>query len=267
MNHSLFSLVAGLMLSYFPEALGAPTITVINGTGGHAQAGAFQSFQHFDSDRELGAHARTLFASYEDTFAIAIQNTDIELSPSGLFASGSLSLDYLTREGAQAGGNDYFDLWFTVTDAEGAKLPFTFQATTSDAGQDGDAVSFASGDQSINIAFGHGVASSGTVSGELGEGTYRLRANVGYRAQAVSFRLIVGTALPVEPKLKADPLGSGAFHLSFQTASTVSYQLQRSDDLTNWTDVGSPIVGDGAVNSVNDTNVHLAGYWRMRLQL
>ena len=68
------------------------------------------------------------------------------------------------------------------------------------------------------------------------------------------------------PRMTVEPVGSGSFRLSFLTNTNVTYQLQRSNNLTGWTDVGAPLSGDGTIKTVTDTNVQSWGYWRLRMQ-
>ncbi|MDB6016476.1 MAG: hypothetical protein JWR19_965 [Pedosphaera sp.] len=81
----------------------------------------------------------------------------------------------------------------------------------------------------------------------------------------VNFLMLVPTALA--PKLTATASG-GSIHIAFPTQTGYSYQLLYKNHLTdaNWTPIGSPISGNGAVQTANDSAAGNTGFYKVQVQ-
>lgn len=59
-----------------------------------------------------------------------------------------------------------------------------------------------------------------------------------------------GPPVRLRPRLLVQNPGTSSFTISWQTEPALSYQIQGSDDLNTWSNVMSPIVGNGSIQSV-----------------
>jgi hypothetical protein len=82
-----------------------------------------------------------------------------------------------------------------------------------------------------------------------------------------NFFMLVPSANPNPVSLQASQAG-GNIVLSFATESGVSYQVQYKDTLTdaNWSNLGSAVVGNGAIRSVTDPTVGSKRFYRLQIQ-
>ena len=81
----------------------------------------------------------------------------------------------------------------------------------------------------------------------------------------VNFLMLIPT-IP-SPKLTAT-INGGNITVSFPTQTGYSYQLQYKDHLTdaNWISLGSPISGNGSVQSGTDTATGSARFYQVQVQ-
>jgi hypothetical protein len=81
----------------------------------------------------------------------------------------------------------------------------------------------------------------------------------------VNFLMLVGT--PPTPKLTATVSG-GNIHISFPTQTGYSYQLQYKNNLTdaNWISLGSPLSGNGSIQTIDDSAAGNTRFYRVEIQ-
>jgi hypothetical protein len=87
----------------------------------------------------------------------------------------------------------------------------------------------------------------------------------GHDEANVNFFMLV--PVTPSPKLTATVSG-GNIHISFPTQNGYGYQLLYKNLLTdpNWTSLGSPISGNGSVQSVNDSAAGNTRFYRVQVQ-
>ena len=81
----------------------------------------------------------------------------------------------------------------------------------------------------------------------------------------VNFFMLV----PAPPDVWITPtVGGGQIHLTFPTVSTYSYQVQYKNNLKDptWSNLGSPIPGDGSAHTVNDSTSVTNRFYRVQFQ-
>ncbi len=84
----------------------------------------------------------------------------------------------------------------------------------------------------------------------------------------INFMMLAAT-MPVPNATSLTVVRSGAnIHLSFPTENGFSYQLQYKNSLSDstWTDFGSALPGNGAVQSINDSASIQSRFYRIRIQ-
>ena len=104
-----------------------------------------------------------------------------------------------------------------------------------------------------------------TLDGSLATLQLEGTPTVGHDEANVNFFMLVAVA--PSPKLTATT-GGGNIHISFPTQNGYNYQLQSNTNLNgpNWISVGSPLSGNGNVQSLNDPAIGGARFYRVQVQ-
>lgn len=154
-------------------------------------------------------------------------NTVATLSKvTGGLGTSSQSTSYLGTFNVPLGGWDTWESVF-LTDASGNRVALTFDGSQQTLRLTGNPVQ--AGDPTINVSF---------------------------------FVLVTATAQPLT--LTATATG-GMATVSFPTQSGFSYQVAYKNQLTDatWTSLGSPVVGNGSTQSVNDPVTGSTRFYRV----
>jgi hypothetical protein len=59
---------------------------------------------------------------------------------------------------------------------------------------------------------------------------------------------------------------SGTFEARFQSRMNWYYQLEHTEDLVSWNDIGSPIAGTGGELTLSHANSNARGFYRVRAE-
>jgi hypothetical protein len=97
--------------------------------------------------------------------------------------------------------------------------------------------------------------------------TLRLGGGTVSGQDEVNIDFLMLTPTMPAPKITSS-IASGHIALSFVTQSGYSYQVLHKDNLTDaiWTPLGSPVVGNNAVQSVNEPMSVNSGFYRLQIQ-
>lgn len=206
--------------------------------------------------------------------AYAAADSNVSTSAIALTISGTANTDisgsgYNGGAFGYAGGGSSLNVSFEIT----TPCSFSLNASTA-ATLGGGAVAYVSFTglslQTIYIRNGE----STTVTGTLAPGRYNfianeMSANSGQpnlpnaASSSLSFALHVQELPPTIPPVSVASVGGGSFVVSFATESGVTYQLQHSNDLAAWSDVGGALAGNGNTRSISDTRPGDKAFWRV----
>ncbi|MDB6067591.1 MAG: hypothetical protein JWR26_3799 [Pedosphaera sp.] len=87
----------------------------------------------------------------------------------------------------------------------------------------------------------------------------------GHDEANVGFFMLVPTAPDL---ILTTTISGGNIHISFPTLNGSSYQVQYKNNLTDvsWTSLGSPIAGNGSIQTVNDPTTGITRFYRAQVQ-
>jgi hypothetical protein len=181
-----------IVLDWHAEA--ATLTPLIAQTTREIQATSFGGSQDIPYYNQFGIFYQLAASEFANSYANAFQSSDIEVLPEGLYATAEESV---AASGNGAGGNSTLSLWFSVSGA-GSGVPFTLQVYTVPTAGNSSWVDFSGPritgyDPEVGTRFGFVDSDPdfGSISGLLGDGTYRLNSAVS-NGQA-NFTLTVGT--------------------------------------------------------------------------